>query len=492
MLPQAKSFKLIEELLMRGVLFALLVYIVLRAKLIPMTIDEVATVLNHVPRSVLDIVTYKSDATPNNHVLNTLLIKAFSWLLGDYHVVVRIPAILGGVIYGWAAYQLARLHSSLWVRWFVFLMLLANPFVLEFFALARGYSLGTGLMLAAIYVAVLYDKTHKMRDLAGAILLAILAVESNFTLLNFFVPFVFLLLLWRWSNQRSGFWPALLFSAVGTALLAGLCYWPIMAMRSTDQFRFWGGTGFYTETVVPLIKASIRNGGEFGPEIITPVIWTIVVLSVGGWATGIFRWIQQKGRMDATIWITGLFLGTVLFNLLQYYLFATPFLNPRTALFFYPLFALQAAVIAQWKWDRWGKWSLAYILPVLLAAGANFQGCVNFKTSYEWWFDSGSITVLGYLQKHYHDEHRSEPFTLDASWELTNSVMYHANYSTPHFERYVDFTGWHERRDYPKNTDFYYTSSKEEVNALANEYEMVLEVPDAITWLLRKKQRALE
>lgn len=488
MLPKVKSFSLIEDLLMRSVLFAFLLYIVLRARLIPITIDEVSTVLNHVPRSVMDIITYKNDATPNNHVLNTLLIKAFSWILGDYHVVVRIPAMLGGAIYGWVAYRLARMHSAAGIRWFVFLMLMGNPFVLEFFSLARGYSLGAGLMLAAIYMAVLYDSTRKVRDLAGSILLAMLAVESNFTLLNFFVPFVFLLLWWRWSNQRIGFWPALLLVAGGTGILGALCYLPIMGMRSTDQFHFWGASGFFTETVIPLVKSSIRNGGVLGAETVLPVAWAVVVFSIGAWITGIVYWIRQKGIMDAKIWITGLFFGTVLFNLLQFYIFATPFLNARTALFFYPLFALQMAVVAQWKWDRWGKWTLAYILPVLLLTGINFKECVNLSNSYEWWFDSGTLKVLGYLQKQYTDENRTEPFTLDARWELINSVMYHTNHSTPHFERFVKFPGWHGDRPYLKDTEFYYTSAREEVIALESEYEVVMEIPGAITWLLRKKR----
>ncbi|MBK7567822.1 MAG: hypothetical protein IPI31_08335 [Bacteroidetes bacterium] len=49
-------------------------YLVARAIILPITIDEGGTFYNAVPRSVWDIITYV-DPSPNNHILNTLLIK---------------------------------------------------------------------------------------------------------------------------------------------------------------------------------------------------------------------------------------------------------------------------------------------------------------------------------------------------------------------------------------------------------------------------------
>ena len=83
-------------------------------------------------------------ASPNNHLLNTFLMRLCSTLFGNSELSLRAPNILAHVLYLVSSILLLRRlqHVLLQVVGFVFLNL--NPFMLDFFFLARGYGLALG------------------------------------------------------------------------------------------------------------------------------------------------------------------------------------------------------------------------------------------------------------------------------------------------------------------------------------------------------------
>ena len=88
----------IENWVLNGITALFCLYILLRAWLLPITVDESATAINHVPRLVFDTLTYQREANPNNHILNTILIKIFTGIFGWHHLVVRIPVLMGSFL----------------------------------------------------------------------------------------------------------------------------------------------------------------------------------------------------------------------------------------------------------------------------------------------------------------------------------------------------------------------------------------------------------
>jgi hypothetical protein len=478
-----------ERFLFSTLSLLVLCYAVLRAKLIPITIDEVSTVVNHATRSVYDIITYRADATPNNHVLHTLLVNFFTWLFGHHHVVVRIPAILGGILYLWAAHRMAALGQTFWIRLFTWIVLLGNPYLIEFFSLARGYSLGAGAMLTAIYFSVRYLDSRAVKDIGLALFWGILAVESNFTLLNFFAPFVVLLLLASKDSKKTQWvlhWSVIL---GGVVVLAALCYTPIAAMRATNQFVFWGNEGFYKETLLELVRTGTRNADFAGPDTRFVLAWAVILIAVTGWVIALIRWWKRGFRLDMSIMVSGAFAGTFIVNMLQHYLLATPFLNARTALFYYPLFALQLMAMGQWIWEKWRNYALVFAIPVAWLLGVNFYRCYNLSNAYEWWFDAGTFKAIHFLEALQKSENHPDPYALDTNWPNFNSFMYHIQMSTPHYEPVIALGKWHPAREFPRDTEFYYTDSDDEVQKLNDAYEVVMVIPDTGLRLLRKREK---
>lgn len=109
-----------------------------RAQIQSITIDEADTYLVWVAR------TEPSHWLPgsNNHVLNSLLMRATSTVFGVNHLGIRLPALLGAATYLAACVILCQLlFSDRVMRAAVFITLACNPFVADYMVAGRGYSL---------------------------------------------------------------------------------------------------------------------------------------------------------------------------------------------------------------------------------------------------------------------------------------------------------------------------------------------------------------
>src|ERR1051326_127126 len=66
----------------------------------------------------------------------------------------RLPALLGTILYIASAYVLVRLITrSVALGWALLVCLVFNPMVMDYLVAARGYSLAVGFLMAAIAVA---------------------------------------------------------------------------------------------------------------------------------------------------------------------------------------------------------------------------------------------------------------------------------------------------------------------------------------------------
>lgn len=93
----------------------------------------------------------------NHHPLNNLLAKLMVDVFGLSEFSLRIPSLLGGLLYFYSIYQISAL---LFGESFLFLLCVAllslNPFLLDYLSCARGYAAGLGFLFFAIYQSMLY------------------------------------------------------------------------------------------------------------------------------------------------------------------------------------------------------------------------------------------------------------------------------------------------------------------------------------------------
>jgi hypothetical protein len=137
--------------------------------------------------------------TANNHPLNTRLMTWMYRWLGQLEWHLRLPNVLAHVLYLTFGLLLLGGLRSLWTKALGFALFNLNPFLLDFFGLARGYGLALGLSMASLFfLRKAWDRTdlfHSSTFLLLSLTCASLADLLNYAWLNIHLPFAASLLI---------------------------------------------------------------------------------------------------------------------------------------------------------------------------------------------------------------------------------------------------------------------------------------------------------
>ena len=222
--------------------------LIIKAVLMQVTCDEAYTVQTLAPQPVWDLISYK-DSYTNNHILNTLLVKGLFSIFGMNHSLARVPNIAAFILYFYFIYRFSKKYiSEDWVSLMFIVVMICNPYLLDFFALARGYGLAIGLMMGSIYFAARYLLDGNSKSLPLSILMAILSVYAQFAMLHFYLGlnllFVLFLLIHYFPNKNiKPLLHGLGIQAAGLVVLISLIYLPITAILKDNQIAYYGTRG---------------------------------------------------------------------------------------------------------------------------------------------------------------------------------------------------------------------------------------------------------
>ncbi len=434
---------------------------------IPITHDEVSTIVfSH--QSIWEIVTY-ADPIPNNHILNTLILKVSIFVFGDHAFSNRMHNILFFIPYFFFCVLIVReLFKDSWLRVAVVCMLSLQPFLLDFYSVTRGYGISVSLQVVSLYFFFKRLKSGEILDLAKCFGFAFLAVYANFTLLNYFIPLGGLLLIdtfqLNFTKHRKQFYKDILLMVAITILLMILCYLPFSKMVATKQFVYWGSTGFFNDTVKPLI-ISLRSGTEyFGwtNERVYAIILGLIIFAIG--SSLILK--SKDGLSRYKNYALYLLVLIIIYNHVQFYIADIPFLNARTALFFIPIVIINIGFGLQ-AWVE--KKQVIGLVLILMYGGLSIQHFVrgfNIKSTYEWYFDENTFDVLRDMNHMIEEEKLEKPVKINCHWIFYPSLSYHLDRKYPGVFELVPY-----HKEIETNTDavFYYTQN-DEVEALSEHY----------------------
>ncbi len=267
-----------QQILLRYILpfslgLGLFIFIIVKAAVVQVTTDEAYTLSMLTKESVWNLVSYESSYT-NNHILNTLLCKLSFSIFDMNQVAGRLPNILSFVLYFWFVGQFSRrFFSDDFVALMFVAVMVGNPYMLEFFSLARGYGLSITLMMTSIYYAARYVLEQHRQSLPISLLFAILSVYAQFALLHFFLGLNFLIFIFeiqkyiKTKNIRE------ILRGIGTqiiaaSLLAILVYAPFKAILKDNQISYYGSKNIWDDSVVSLISHSVYGQGYFSDQTV--------------------------------------------------------------------------------------------------------------------------------------------------------------------------------------------------------------------------------
>ncbi|MES2513525.1 MAG: glycosyltransferase family 39 protein, partial [Bacteroidota bacterium] len=195
------------------------IYVFIRAFNMDITYDEAWTITDFASLDVWGIITYEP-CDANNHMINTLLIKLFFLSGSDSLFVARLPNVLACILYIYFTYKIVNKHLSPVMALGCYLLLLLNPFVLDFFSIARGYGLSMGFLIASLYYMISYVNEHKTSQVLWTIAFGILTVLSNFSTLNYWLVFCLVINLIALFNKGLNFKRTFFLTFSGSVILA--------------------------------------------------------------------------------------------------------------------------------------------------------------------------------------------------------------------------------------------------------------------------------
>ncbi len=387
----------------------LLTYTVLRAYLICMTHDESGSY-----RIWLDFNIFSCFIDPgcwktaNLHFVYVLLMKGTVGLFGDSELAIRLPSLLGHVIYLFFSWKLLKMWaSSSWMLLFGFIILNANPFLLEFFSLARGYGLAMTFMMVSLYYLADFIKNKQRGAAWGMFIGASLAVFSNYTLLNYYATMIaattiiFLFQYFKKIETDLHAWRHLLIAgAIVSILLAAILYMPITTLSKVGEFEY-GATAFW-DTFSSSVKRSLY-GVKYLHMYHVEVLGGLFVLALTlGLVMAIRKMLKTPEDAKAQFTLAAFLLPLLVSvaSIVQHHLLGVNYLVGRTALLFIPLAAIPFYLFFENLLQEKNNW-YRRALPVAVTAFCIIHAvrAYQFTHSTEWWYDSNSRAVLQYLNK---------------------------------------------------------------------------------------------
>ncbi len=462
----------------------LLMLVANEAYIIPLTHDELSTI-DISQNTIFEIISY-ADPIPNNHILNTLLLKLNIAIFGEHLFTDRLHNVLSFIPFFIFTILLAKLlFKDNWLRMAFVCLIILQPFLLDFYTVTRGYGLSVAFQMVSLFYFFKRIKYNEGRYLTYAILFAAIGVYANFTLLNYYIPLGFLLgvhtiLTYKKEGKEK------VFKAIGvltlvSLFLGALCYLPFFKMMSTKQFVYWGTTSFLTDTVKQLI-ISLRSGVEYfnwSNEIVYMLVLSFISLVI---LLGIiFYKKQQNARIF--IYALGLLLLVILYNNMQFYLVQVPFLHARTALFFLPMVSICVCLGMDAVTQRN---RLAGLLMTIFTISFSLQHFIrgfNNSLVFEWYYDANTHEVLRDIDELIKNENLNTPVKLDCYWIFHPSLSYHISHK---YKGVIELIPYHKELEINEEARYYYIQSDQQ-EQLTQKFEKIKDYSSGNRVLMKAK-----
>ncbi len=140
-----------------------LLYVALRASLVPWVHDECASIHWYMERG--QWLPYRALWDAGNHFASSAIGALGHTIWGLSLPGSRAGSVLAFVPFAWAVYRLGLFITDRRIRWPFWLALLPCPFLLDFFALFRGYGPAMAFVCLGLVAAVHYIQHRRLRHL---------------------------------------------------------------------------------------------------------------------------------------------------------------------------------------------------------------------------------------------------------------------------------------------------------------------------------------
>lgn len=269
----------IHNYIFGGVSSLVFIYLIIRAVLVPPAMDEVTTFFFYIQPGSFQPHYAFLDA--NNHLLNSLLGHLCYLLLGEGMIVIRIPNLIGYIIYAYYGFKLFKMLSNVYAKITLIVLLFCTQYIVEFFAVSRGYGLSFAFLLGVFYHLIKIVSDFHKRDFYWGILLNILMILANLSLISwspiFFILFITVVIIK--GNIKKNYPGILIASLVYFSTFIYLFIY-VWALKKEGSLYLWGGHTFYEVIFLGLSKELGLTNLTYGLLITIPllIVWLLSFL----------------------------------------------------------------------------------------------------------------------------------------------------------------------------------------------------------------------
>ncbi len=463
---------------------------IVKAAWAPITTDEAWSFNQWVVRGFGFI--WTDYGATNNHLLNTLGMRIAALLFGTSELALRLPALAGRALLLVASAFLARrLLASAGLRVAFVAALAFHPYLLDFGALARGYSLGMGLLALAMLdlCAALDRRSDADAPPLGAVVRASIACGLSVAAVPVMLtPAAALLAAWlvldppRGRRDAAQRLAALVLPAAAVVLAA---YAGVARQISATQLYFGAPTLarslhslrtiFFYDWPVP--QSPAPPNGAAPPELAVAMALALVAL-----AAMALTWAARRSEARRTTALPALtLLGVGLALGVQHGLLGLPLPRSRTWLAVAPVWVVVAFTAVDAAANRLrGRTGRALGLACALASlglTAALAGRIDLHVYWEWPEDAPLREVAGAMATAGAGAHRT---SLEFPWPRHAPLAYYRDRG-----RLTGLVLLPKQPDADLGADFVLTEG-DEMRQRYRRLELVSEFPRSGVALLRR------
>ena len=409
----------------------------------------------------------------NNHLLNSYLIWIFVHLFGLNNVSMRLPSFIGALLYLSATYRFCiSFVDRLSLRLALYICLVANPFVLDFFVAARGYGLALGLFITAVVTMceLLAVKPDSRRLLFTRFALVSsclgLSFVANFSF-SFVIAISFGLFLLIWGGRYArdigsaaaadglGFYMhaagALLSGPFMVVVLSGwtLLHWSKgqLVVGATSLREMWQTFLVFTFSelnprILPhWLMKTFRHWQKALPSLLI-ALCGVQITYIGLRRK---RWRSQLSANRAVLvaaYLGAVVVVTLVVHWLAFHYAGILMPKDRTSIFFLPLCLMIVGIAASFPHRDFVGSALRWATVAILVVGsAYFVGCLRIRYFLQWRFDADMEQTYRKLVRIVGPGHQAE---VPCNFTYTSSLNYYREYF------HDDSFGWFWLFDNPR------------------------------------------
>jgi hypothetical protein len=345
---------------------------------------------------------YQGYFDANNHLLNSLLGGAFIRLFKTDHIlIVRLPNLIGLLIYAFTALRLKKHFRSPLAHLSVLAALLFSPYLIEFFGLARGYGLSWAFLLFAISLQMDYFRHSNPWTLLLCGLSLLLASYANLALISLSAFGLILLLI---KAIKKPIQMILLLPFIG-GLIYLIDY--TFELQAGGKLYLGEDDGFLNATILPLLELNFNTAHLL---LLSIILFISIFLLL--WLP--FKLLQKKSLLpDYQLIPHSFFLVAIVSMFLLHALFDVKFPMHRAAAHLIMLFTLTLFyTLDQMQLDKG-----AALLSILFLINFGIQA--NFSYAKEWSYEHFDPELLEKIPEY---EGGIPPTTGGRFWQIDNEL----------------------------------------------------------------------